>query len=489
MVFLAAGLLFAWGIWSVPLLSHNEARRLVVVREMLATHQWLTPMKNGVFYFEKPPFFYWVGVFFSTLFGSSAEWVMRLPSTLAALFTTGFLYRRVRFYIGRQQALFSVLILVSSPCYVNYARRAEINMLFGTLCFVALLLYFDYLQRGKQKYLYLSFLVLGLAVLTKGPVALIFFLTPMLVYGALQRERKVFRGLLNLRAWVLFALVGGTWFGYALYGIPDSPLHAVIQRDIVAKVYENIAPDPFYSYFAPLLGAFAPWIPALFYRPKNWLPRLTTAPEWFFLCAFGVPLLVMSCFAVKHGKYMLPIFPFLAAFIGCAVSAAYDDFGRRWGRRFHVWFLGLTGGMLAILFGVLVLAQPYLLPYRFAALKPFASKIRSLQGPNPVFSYRSEQIRLIYYYGGFIPVLNKAQLAARLDQQQSFLLVAEGVDRPVLDAAGLCLIEEFMPYLKKGCKGLLYGSGEFCRMPVEASQHPGLSVPSPDLVGVPARAQ
>ena len=468
----SALLLFFWGIWSIPLLSHNEARRLVVVREMLANHQWLTPMKNGLLYFEKPPLFYWVGNFFSLLSGSTAEWVLRLPSALAALFTTGFLYQRVSSYIGRQQALFSVLILISSHFYVMNARRAEINVFFGMLCFSALLLYFDYLQREKQRYLFLSFTVLGLAALAKGPVALVFFLPPLLIYGILQRDWKVFRGLVHPLGWSLFALVGGSWFVYALYGVPDSPLHAVIQKDIVVNAYEDATPDPFYAYIVYLLGAFAPWILILFYQPKRWLKRLSSARERFMLCAFGVPFIVMSCFAAKHGKYMLPVYPFLAIVLGCAVSDVYDDFGQRWGKSFHTFFIRLAGGLLAILFAVLVLAPPHTQKHRFEALKPFAEKIRSLQGTDPVFSYRREQIQLIYYFGSPIPVLDNGQFKRKLELGQSFLLVAEEADRSAVEGRGLCLLEEFAPYLKKKRKGLLYGTSNYCQ--ISKGKDPGM---------------
>ncbi|MBU0968801.1 MAG: glycosyltransferase family 39 protein [Proteobacteria bacterium] len=434
-----------------------------MVQEMLASHQWLTPMKNGVFYFEKPPLFYWAGIFFSLLSGSTAEWVLRLPSALAAIFATGFLYQRISLYIGRQPALFSALVLISSHFYVGNARRAEINVFFGTLCFTALLLYYDYLQRQKKTYLYLAFFMLGLAALAKGPVSLVFFLPPLLIYGLLRRDWRVFKGLANPLAWLLFAVVGVSWFAYALYGVPGNPLHAVIQKDIVGKVYDNATRDPFYSYFVFLLGSFVPWVLIFFYKPKLWMQRLRSPEGQFLACAIGVPLIIMSCFANKHGKYMLPIFPFLAAFLGWALSDAYNNFGQRWGKCFYTWFIRLAGGILVILFVVLVVAPQYTMKYRFIVLKPFVEKIRSLQGENPVFSYRLEQIQLIYYYGEPIPVLNKEQLKEKINEGKPFLLVANDEDRTTLEGEDLCLLEEFAPFLKKDRIGLLYGAFSYCQ--------------------------
>ncbi len=465
LIFIAAALLFFWGIWSVPISSHNEARRLVVLQEMMANHQWLTPMKNGVLYFEKPPLFYWSGVLVSLVSGSTAEWVLRLPSALAALFASVFLFQRIRYYFGLLPALMSVLVLISSPLYIMNARQAEINVFFGMLCFTSLMLYFDYLQRDKKFYLYLAFFTLGLACLAKGPVSLLFFLSPLLAYALLRRDAAVLKGLASPLGWLLFIVVGGSWFIYAFYGVPDSPLQAVIQKDIVGKIHDAVARDPWYSYFSLLFANFFPWILLLFYRPGHWFKQLKLSDKMQFLvCAFAVPLIIMSFFSSHHGKYMLPLFPFLAAFLGILLSHVYDSFRARWGERFTKLFVRFSGGFLAILFAVLVVAQPYIYQYRFVSLKPFAEKIRSLQGDSPVYAYVREPIQLIYYYGNPVPVLAADQLKEKLKQGESFLLVVEGgYKRTPPDEKELCLLDEFKPYLKKKRIGLLYGSHNFCQ--------------------------
>jgi hypothetical protein len=264
-------------------------------------------------------------------------------------------------------------------------------------------------------------------------------------------------------------VVGGSWFVYALYGVPGSPLRAVIQQDITFKAY-GATPDPFYYYFVFLLGTFVPWILYLLYKPKRWLHSAVSADRMFLACAFGVPLIIMSCFAAKNGKYILPLFPFLAVFLGCAVSDVYTDFSQRWGGRFHSLFIRCSGGLLAILFVVMVLAPPYIHKHRFVTLKPFAEKLRSMHGESPVFSYRHEHIQLIYYYGEPISVLDPALLKEKLSQGKSFLLVADDRDRVAVHYNELCLLEEFSPYLRKNRKGLLYGTYEFCQLASEESK-------------------
>ena len=48
-VLLATLAMFFWGLGSIPLLSFNEARRAVPIREMLTSGDWLVPPGSTVF--------------------------------------------------------------------------------------------------------------------------------------------------------------------------------------------------------------------------------------------------------------------------------------------------------------------------------------------------------------------------------------------------------------------------------------------------------
>lgn len=73
------------GLGSLWLSSLNEARRALPIREMFLSGDWLLPTLNGEIYITKPPLYYWIGTFFSHIFGSSSEGVdvSRLPSRVS----------------------------------------------------------------------------------------------------------------------------------------------------------------------------------------------------------------------------------------------------------------------------------------------------------------------------------------------------------------------------------------------------------------------
>src|SRR5258705_12565186 len=82
----AAALLVAWfsGIGVRKLQHPDEGRYAEIAREMAVSGDWVTPRLNGLKYFEKPPFQYWVGAAIFDAFGVS-EWTARLPSAMAGL--------------------------------------------------------------------------------------------------------------------------------------------------------------------------------------------------------------------------------------------------------------------------------------------------------------------------------------------------------------------------------------------------------------------
>lgn len=150
MVLVGSLLVYGLGIWDVPVLSHNEARRLVVVQEMPARHSWLLPTKNGLIYLEKPPLFYWAGGLIGMLTGICPVWVLRLPSALSALGIVWLLFGRMRRHIGDWAALFAAMMLVSSYFFAEMARLAELNMMLALWVFAAMLMCFCFSARSRS---------------------------------------------------------------------------------------------------------------------------------------------------------------------------------------------------------------------------------------------------------------------------------------------------------------------------------------------------
>jgi 4-amino-4-deoxy-L-arabinose transferase-like glycosyltransferase len=451
MVFIGSMAVYGWGIWSVPLLTHNEARRLVVLRELLQSGDWLIPTKNGQIYLQKPPLFTWFGAVFGVLSGSSAEWVLRLPAALSGFGASWLLFFRLQRHIGRWAALFGTTVLVTSYFFAAKARLAELNILLVLCVFAALLCFYDFICDGRRRDLYLTFAALGLAFMTKGPVALLFFIPPVLIYGIWEKDRRVLRALISARGWLLFALIAIPWYLYVNLHLDGFPMLSVIRSEVSAKVVEEShRPEPFYYYVRHLLGAFAPWVLLAFYHPLRTLREMSASkPGRFFGLAALVPLLIFSLMDYKRDKYILPMYPAMAVCFGIMAARWCDalaDRGRRWVVPFVVWGSALLMVLSVVFYGFV---QPRIVSYRFENLKPLAARIDQLRGEAPVFYLGEEPIQLIYYYGRPIPGISVQEVADFIEGGRPFFLLVKKKEAGLVDGLPLQVLDETQPYLSR----------------------------------------
>ena len=120
------GFLFFYGLGSFGLVGADEPRYAQIAREMLARHDWVTPVLNGTAWLEKPVLYYWGAILSYKLFGVS-DWAARVPSaTMATLLVFSvYLFLR-RFRPGSQ--LDGALIVASSVAMIGFARAASTDM-------------------------------------------------------------------------------------------------------------------------------------------------------------------------------------------------------------------------------------------------------------------------------------------------------------------------------------------------------------------------
>ncbi|WP_158447410.1 ArnT family glycosyltransferase [Syntrophotalea carbinolica] len=473
LVFVGSLLVYGWGIWSVPLLTHNEARRLVVLRELLASGDWLIPTKNGQVYLQKPPLFTWFGAVFALLSASTAEWVLRLPSALSGFGATWLLFYRLKRYIGQWPALFGAAVLVTSYFFSTKARLAEINMLLTVCVFAAIVCLYEYICGGARRYLSLVYGALGLAFLTKGPVALLFFIPPVLIFGLLEKDRRTLKALVYWPGWLVFGLIAFPWYLYVNLYLEGTPMLSVIRSEVSAKVVEVAhQAEPAYYYIRHLLGSFAPWVLLIFYRPMHVFRRIVASKSGrFFGLAALVPLLLFSLFDYKRDKYILPIYPAMAVCLGMVAEhwrMAMAQRGRAWVGRVMV---GGTAVLMLVLIGYFGYVEPRAVAYRFESLKPLASRIDSLRGDVPVYYLGEEPIQLIYYYGRPLPEITADKVALWQEQQRPFLVLVRKKHIKKADGLRLEIIDQMQPYLSK--RGVMYimGSAEFMRTMAAGDGH------------------
>lgn len=332
-IMLAAGYatLF-YKLGALAMRSYDEARNAIHTIEMVASGNYLIRTVDGLpdMWETKPPLLIWLQVACTQVFGYD-EWVLRLPSAMAAL-ATGllifwFLYKQTgKIFPG----LVAALVLFTSPGYLldHCARSANHDAVLIFFEIATLISFYNYLKGQKQALAWAA-VCFTLGVLTKSIA--IFFIGPgMLLWVLLAgKARMVFS---NKRLYLYGALAVLPVAAYYLAREHYNPgyLRAVSDNELFAR-YTNTAQT--YSYnkiesfwqYGQLLAKdlFMPWaylLPlalfGLYYKRKDEGYK----PGLYFLTG-AVCFYTIASFGTYNSWYILPVVPMLAVVIGLGMHS------------------------------------------------------------------------------------------------------------------------------------------------------------------------
>ena len=457
LVAIALALLFFWGLGSVPFLSVNEARRAVTVREMREAGSWLLPYMNGDLYLSKPPFFYWAGLVSTAVLGSLSEWSVRLPSALAAALCCVGTYRYGVRQAGRQVGLFAVVFLAANGAFSLFARRSEIEMLLTLLCFGALLAAWQFIfLQGRVLWSRLSYVLLGCALLTKGPVCLLWVTAPILAYTLIYRDARAKAYLCDGWGWLIAVVLGSSWYVAVSVSQGWGIWSSIISEDIVKKI-DGQGAEAWYAYLLYLAGDFFPFWLIVFVQPRKFWAMIRSRREagMLLICSL-LPLLVFSLFTEKHGKYLLPVYPSMALLLAMHWSALLEDLKGRWRTVLAVVpYVMLAGFVVFYMF-----VEARVLSHRVGGLEQVTTLANGQPGQK-AYTLGEPDIRLVYYMGRPVAPLTVAQLQS--ESRPAGLLFVQEPLAPELQNLASCQVGEINPYLKPDRSALLVRMGGDCR--------------------------
>jgi len=161
---------------SLPI-KGEEGRRILPAITMLETGNYLVPEVGGNAYFSKPPLINWLIAGSFKIFGQRNEWTARLPSALCVLIVAIAFVTLARASLGNRGSTIAAVIWLTSAGIIEKGRLAEIEGLYVSLCALAIIFWLSLWKQGKSEWLVWipASIFLGLGLLAKGPVHLIFF--------------------------------------------------------------------------------------------------------------------------------------------------------------------------------------------------------------------------------------------------------------------------------------------------------------------------
>jgi 4-amino-4-deoxy-L-arabinose transferase-like glycosyltransferase len=364
---LVALLLFVPFLGTTHLFDWDEINFAEASREMLVTGNYAIPQIGFEPFWEKPPLFFWLQVICMKIFGVN-EAASRLPNAVCGVLTLVLLYRLGKKLVNEQFGWMWVLIYAGSLLPQLYFKSGIIDPWFNLFIFLGvyqLAAYADTRANRPAKRVLLAGLFTGLAVMTKGPVALLIVGLCYGVFAISSRFRNFMKPLHILYFLLVAALAGGIWF-IAL--LANGQQH-IITEFIVYQIRLFQTEDAghggpfFYHFIILLIGCFpAAALSLLSMRIGN---RTNDTPRHFrlwMMILFWVTLLLFSIVKTKIVHYSsLCYFPltYLAA------VSFYHLYRRKWNLpTWNKWLQFGTGFLLSLVIIAITFIdqfKPYLL--------------------------------------------------------------------------------------------------------------------------------
>lgn len=287
LVALSGFVLFLWGLGQTGLVDETPALFAASARQMADSGDWLIPQVNGLPRYDKPPLIYWMMAAFyrfphASQWDPLGSWAARLPSALATILTMLVLADTlVRWSPAVDNGCFTdassrqrdaivpafcgALAFALSPLVLVWGRTEVSDALFTSMVACSLLMAWRAYASDRGGWRHCWFL-LALAVLSKGPVALVLMVLTLAVFWLLGADRQRIRQRLRpLQGMVLCLGLSAPWYGLALLreGRPywDSffGYHNLQRFTTVVNNHQQ----PWWYYLVVLLLASLPYTPVL----------------------------------------------------------------------------------------------------------------------------------------------------------------------------------------------------------------------------------
>ncbi len=361
------------GLWSPGLLDDVDSVYLQVAREMLGRHDFVTPMVDGVRFFDKPPLMYWMAAGSMRVFGVH-EWAARLPLAVGVLALLLAVYGLGIRLFGERGGFYAALVMATSIGPYLYTRFYIPDILIALWMTLSVHLFLVALERVEEgrSALWASVgfgAVMALDVLTKGLIGAVFPLGFVVGYLAWTRRLPA---LAKMKIWPAaggFLLIAAPWHVLAALrnpaiamptgqGLPAKAgwawfylYNEHIGRFLGLRVPHDYGQTPVWLFWVYALiwvmpwGAFLPGAVAAVRRGfKTEREAALTVTLW--------TLLVMVFFTVSSRQeyYSLPALPALALMVG-GFLARQDERAAWAARACHLWVLVPVASIVAVVCG------------------------------------------------------------------------------------------------------------------------------------------
>ncbi len=153
----------------------DEIRYANAYSNLVNFDKWLVLYLNGDPYPDKPPVYFWLVYIVQLVTRLEIPSAMFVTSAL-----TGFIYLLAHYYFSmtvtndRKISVISGMVLLTNFYFIGLMNYIRMDLLFAAFIIISFTMLYKYLTTDSKKYVYFAFFIASMAVLTKGPIGVIF---------------------------------------------------------------------------------------------------------------------------------------------------------------------------------------------------------------------------------------------------------------------------------------------------------------------------
>ncbi len=315
--------LFFFKLGDMALTDPDETFYAQTAKEMLNKGDFVTPYLYGKPQFEKPILIYWLISASYKIFGVN-EMAARLPSALFGLVGVMAMYLLGALLYDRRAGFLAALILATNVEYVILSRACITDMTLTALMLLGVLFFFYGYLKEKNYFYLLSSAAFALAVLAKGPVAIILPAAAFLLFLVLVKDLGRLKKMPLALSALVFIAIAGPWYLVAYKINGKDFIDAFFGFHNVTRFVqsEHKIGSQFYYNIPVIMAGFFPWSAFLPFGLWQIFKKPRSINAAFVISWFLVIFIFFSISSTKLPTYVFPCFISLALI----VAAVWNDF-------------------------------------------------------------------------------------------------------------------------------------------------------------------
>jgi 4-amino-4-deoxy-L-arabinose transferase-like glycosyltransferase len=317
-----------WRLGSASFWDPDEAHYAQTTRELIDSGDFVAPYYNDQPFFDKPVLFHLLQSIPMRYFGPT-EGAARLVPALAALAIIGTTWWLGATLAAADVGLTAALLMTVNPALFALSRYAILDTVFTAFLFGGVALLAVAALRGRRRLEYPGYLLIALATLTKGPIALVLTgLTFLIAIAVSADARRRLLGLRWFRGLILIIVVSAPWFLAMLRRFDGAFVQGYVMNENLRLFAEPLyqGQPPWWFYLQLVVVGMLPWTALVAGRLYDDLRtrRTTEAPDTFEVLLWSWVLAVVLFFSFSSFKldhYVFPATPALCLIAARAWSA------------------------------------------------------------------------------------------------------------------------------------------------------------------------